>query len=121
MKKALLLIAHGSRRTQSNNEVAELADILRVIGQKEYAVVKHAFLELAEPSIEAAIDQCVDAGVNELVVFPYFLSAGRHVAEDVPEEIEQAETRHPDLTVRLLPHFGALEKMPQLILESASV
>lgn len=118
--KALLLIAHGSRRAQSNEEVAELADILRVTSQQDYALVKHAFLELAEPSIEAAIDQCVEAGVTELVVFPYFLSAGRHVAEDVPAEIEQAESRHPELSVRLLPHIGALEKMPQLILESAS-
>ena len=47
------------------------------------------FLELAEPSIPDGIQRCIDAGATEVVVVPYFLSAGRHVSEDIPAEVEK--------------------------------
>jgi len=28
----------------------------------------------------------VQQGASEVVIFPYFLAAGRHVEEDIPEE-----------------------------------
>ena len=116
---ALLLVAHGSRRAESNKEVAALADRLRQTAQKEYSLVAHAFLELAEPSIGDAIDTLAKAGVAEVVVSPYFLSAGRHVVEDVPNIIGEANRRHPDMSFVVLPHIGAVSRMPELILESA--
>ena len=50
-KKALLLVAHGSRRTASNLEVAQLAGQLQASLQADFMLVKSAFLELAEPTI----------------------------------------------------------------------
>ena len=47
----LLIIAHGSRREASNDEVRRLADRVRALCAPGIADVEVAFLELAEPSI----------------------------------------------------------------------
>ena len=52
MKTALLLIAHGSRNVEANDDLHALAKELRDTGQ--YAPVEAAFLEIAEPTIEMA-------------------------------------------------------------------
>ena len=36
-------------------------------------------MELAEPTIEQAVAQCVARGARRVVVAPYFLSRGRHI------------------------------------------
>ena len=53
--KALLLIAHGSRRQQSNDEVIELADKLKKNSVGQYDIIHAGFLELAETLIPDGI------------------------------------------------------------------
>ena len=95
--KALLLIAHGSRREASNQEIRDLAHRLEEVASERFDKVVPAFLEIAEPDIPDGVTHCVEAGATEVVAVPYFLSAGRHVAEDIPEELEKALRRHPGL------------------------
>ena len=82
--KSLILVAHGSRRAASNDEIRELTERLARQADGAFGRVSCAFLELAEPSIPDGIEQAVRAGAREVIVLPYFLSAGRHVAEDIP-------------------------------------
>ena len=60
--KALLLIAHGSRRQASNDEVVSLADAIAGEMNDEYPIVQAGFLEIVQPSITEAIDRCVQLG-----------------------------------------------------------
>ena len=46
--KALLLVAHGSRRKQSNDEVVLLAERLKTNCSEQYNIIHAGFLELAE-------------------------------------------------------------------------
>ena len=55
--QALMLIAHGSRRAASNDEVRDLAATLGRLAGREFDLVVPAFLELAEPGIVAGVDQ----------------------------------------------------------------
>ncbi|MDX1574337.1 MAG: CbiX/SirB N-terminal domain-containing protein [Methylophaga sp.] len=119
-KKALLLVAHGSRRAASNLEVARLAEQLQADLKTDYAIVKAAFLELAEPSIPDGIESCAKAGAESVVVLPYFLNTGRHVAEDIPAEIDKARQHLPSLSIRLQDHIGALPEMHNLLLKAAT-
>ena len=107
--KSLILVAHGSRRESSNEEVRELAARLALRTSDTFASVSAAFLELAEPSIEDGIVSSVDDGAREVVVLPYFLSAGRHVATDIPREVDRARAARPDADIRLVPYLGASE------------
>ncbi|MCC5857026.1 MAG: CbiX/SirB N-terminal domain-containing protein [Ectothiorhodospiraceae bacterium] len=115
----LLLIAHGSRRQASNEEVRQLAQRLADQAGNRYGGVRCAFLELAEPDIGQGVEQCIADGASEVLVLPYFLSAGRHVAEDIPRELAPKRARHPGIPIRLLDYAGASEQMPDLLLDLA--
>ncbi|AFJ02590.1 Sirohydrochlorin cobaltochelatase [Methylophaga frappieri] len=117
--KALLIVAHGSRRNQSNHEVMALAESLAAKCQHQYSLVMAAFLELAEPSIPTGIRVCAEQGAAEVVILPYFLNTGRHVAEDIPEQIDIGKQDLPNLTITLLPHIGALPEMQNLLIQAA--
>lgn len=117
--KSLLLVAHGSRRAASNDEIRELTRRLAERAGEAYDLVDCAFLELVEPSIGDGIQRCVDRGATEVVVVPYFLSAGRHVAEDIPAEVEVKQRQHPDVRIRIAPYLGQNERMAELLLSAA--
>ena len=52
-------------------------------------------------------------------MLPYFLSAGRHVATDVPDEVAVAQRRHPMVKMRVAPYFGSAHGISQLLLSLA--
>lgn len=116
--RVLLVLAHGSRRRQSNDEIRDLSTRLAASLGADYTQVRSAFLELAEPSIPAAIDAAVTAGADEVVLFPYFLSAGRHVFEDIPRLIAEARQRHPKARLELRPYLGELPGLMPLLVEN---
>ena len=117
---ALVLIAHGSRRQASNQEVLDLAMRLRQPAGDRYQLIKAGFLEIAEPSIPEAIETCIQSGATCIVVVPYFLAAGRHVAEDIPHIVKPVAEQHPQVTIRISEHIGMSDSMTRLILDSAS-
>lgn len=117
--KALLLIAHGSRRKASNQEVIELAVKLAALEGNKFDLVKTCFLELADPGIGLAVSECASLGVQHITAIPYFLSAGRHVAEDVPHELAEAARQHRGMNITVCSHIGAISMMPDLLLGAA--
>ena len=119
--KSLLVIAHGSRRAASNDEVRQLVERIADNQKSEFDEVSAAFLELASPSIPDGLEACIERGAKEVVVFPYFLAAGRHVVEDIPNEVAPVTTKYPDVTVRIAPHLGYSSALPSIILDTAAV
>lgn len=119
-KTALLVVAHGSRRESSNEEVRELAQRISQLQGCEFARVDAAFLELAKPSIPDGISCCIESGADRVLVMPYFLSRGRHVVEDVPGEVEKARARHPDAAIEICNYLGGSDSIPGLMLAMAS-
>lgn len=110
MSRALLVIAHGSRRDSANEEFRQqVAGIARLV---DHTPVQAAFLELAEPGIVDALHQLAAGGARQIDVFPLFLNAGRHVAKDVPAEVAEAQAALPEVDIRLLDYLG---KSPQLV------
>lgn len=118
--KALLLVAHGSRRKASNDEVTTLARALEAEVADDFDIVESAFLELTPPSIPDGIQCCINQGARSVVVVPYFLAAGTHVADDIPALVAAACERHPGVDITVTPHIGASPAMRQLIRACAS-
>lgn len=114
--KSLLLVAHGSRRESSNDEVRQLTARLGSQAGNRFQTVNCAFLELAKPSIPEGIEACIQAGAEEVIVLPYFLSAGRHVIEDIPREVAGKQKEHPRIPIRLAPYLGSAEGITELLL-----
>lgn len=117
--QALLIVAHGSRRPESNDEIRTLASKAAERAGETYGFVGSAFLELAEPSIPDGIQQCIDQGAVAVTIMPFFLSAGRHVVNDVPELVREKQQEHPHIQIRMAPYLGVSSLMPDLILQSA--
>ncbi len=114
--KALLIIAHGSRREESNEEVRQLASRIAKNSGKTFAVVTSCFLEISSPPVDSAIANLADNGITEILILPYFLAAGSHVSNDIPRIIDREKENFPTLQFETLPHLGALPGISTLIL-----
>jgi sirohydrochlorin ferrochelatase len=119
--KSLILIAHGSRRQQSNDEVRDLTEVLRRQAGQTFDRVDCAFLELAEPGIPEAIDAAVAAGSKVVYVLPYFLNSGRHVAEDIPGIVGEKRRQYPDIELIQTPILGSAPGIVDLLLNLIEV
>lgn len=110
---AVLLIAHGSRRAAANDDVRQIARDLSA--RDDYVAVQVAYLELASPSIPEAALECIRRGAQSVLLMPYFLSAGRHVVDDlVAFRAELAQT-HPGVEFHLCPPLGLHPLMVQIV------
>jgi len=114
MKRAVLLVDHGSRRPEANALLEALAQVLR--GRVD-RVVEVAHLEAAEPGITQGVDACVAAGAAEITVLPCFLAPGNHATEDVPRLAREAAARHRGVRVRVAEPIGTHPKVVEILLE----
>lgn len=118
--RTLILLAHGSRRHESNQEVITLTDEVRNKAKDIYESVEYAFLELAEPELLYAIENSVKQGATEITVLPYFLNSGNHVKQDIPAIIDTAMEKYPHCKFNVTVCIGMYEGMAELILNHAS-
>jgi sirohydrochlorin ferrochelatase len=118
--KAILLIDHGSVREEANTMLSAMAELVqRQVGSA--AAVRYAHMELAEPSIAQGFSDCVAAGADEVIAFPYMLSPGKHSTADIPRLVAQAAASHPGVRYRVTPAFGVHEKLGEIIAERAGL
>jgi sirohydrochlorin ferrochelatase len=117
MRKALQLIAHGSRQAEANADLSHIAKEFRRRG--DYAVVEPSFLELATPTIEEAGASCVAQGADRVVLLPYFLSAGIHVQRDLTSARSRLAARFPKVEFLLAEPLGRHPLLLEVILERA--
>jgi sirohydrochlorin ferrochelatase len=118
--KTVIVAAHGSRQKASAAEVAALAQKLdekvKTDGSHDIQQVVHAFLQFCDPSLETVIQGLADKGVDEMVIFPFFISAGSHVQTDIPQAVEKARQRYPAVGFHITRHLGILKDVEDLIL-----
>lgn len=114
--RCLLIVAHGSRMPETNDEIKLLTDGVRRRVGGRYDSVAYSFLEFAEPSFEDGFQACINAGADEIVVLPYLLSVGRHVKKDIPELVKCKKDEHPEVTFKVAPYVGSAEGMLDLLL-----
>ena len=114
MKRAILLVDHGSRRAEANAVLDQMAALVQQ--RRPDHLVRVAHLTQAQPSVADAIEACVAAGAREIVVHPYFLVPGRHGAGDVPALVAAAANRHPLVSIRVSPPLGAHAALVDAIL-----
>ena len=112
---ALLIVAHGSRKEASNLEVKLLTQKVQTFLEYRYDIVKTAFLEFAEPSIEESIVECINEGAMHIVILPYFLAYGNHVSKDIPDVVDMMREEYPDVIITIKEHLGSASGIPKLL------
>ena len=99
----LLLMAHGTPLPAANAPLYAIAD--KLVKNLALAGSCVGYLDCNAPTIPDAIDRLVASGASEILALPYFLHLGRHVAEDLPSLIADAQARHPRTAIRLASHL----------------
>lgn len=113
IETGIIIVDHGSRRTESNQMLHRAAD--RFAASSSYRIVEPAHMELAEPSIAEAVRRCVIRGAKRIIIFPYFLSPGRHWTEDIPALARAAVQEYPGLEWLVTAPFGLHPDMNSII------
>ena len=106
-KVGLIIVDHGSRKDEANRRVVNLAEKYVTFGS--FDIVEPAHMELAEPSIETAFENCVEKGANKIICHPFFLTKGRHVQEDIPFLLAKAASKYSNIEYVITEPTGNLE------------
>lgn len=84
----LVVVDHGSREEAANRAFETL--VATQLDDGTWRRVEPAHMEIATPDIPTAIGLCLQAGVEAIVVSPFFLLPGRHWQEDIPRMASDA-------------------------------
>ena len=109
----IIIVDHGSRRSESNEMLHSAAASFAL--QSQYGIVEPAHMELAEPTIAQAFGRCVERGAMQVIVFPYFLSPGRHWTEDIPALVAEAARPFSNVQWLVTAPFGLHPGMLNII------
>jgi sirohydrochlorin ferrochelatase len=120
MKTALIIVDHGSRRTQSNQMLEEVARLFGERFAQKYDIVEPAHMELAEPSIATAYATSAKKGATRIVVVPFFLGPGKHWTSDIPRLTAEAAVDFPGTKYHVTQTLGIDDLILDLLDKRAS-
>lgn len=116
MKKGFLIVAHGSRKGDANQQVTELVNGLSDYYQSN--MFETAFMELASPSLEDGIKALMNKKMDQLIAYPFFLFKGMHFTKDIPDIIQNILNKYsPKMTFKMLDPIGLHPKIFDLVQE----
>ncbi|HYE17483.1 MAG TPA: CbiX/SirB N-terminal domain-containing protein [Tepidisphaeraceae bacterium] len=120
MKTGIIIVDHGSRRTESNRMLEEVAALFGERFRQSFEVVEPAHMELCEPSIATAYARCVARGATNVVVCPFFLGPGKHWTTDIPRLTAEAAEAYPGTRYHVTMPLGIDELILELLNKRAS-
>ena len=101
----ILVVGHGSRRQEANDDVREATR--QIARRGPFACVEPAFLEIVSPTIEEGFATLLERGASHVIIHPYFLSPGRHTRGDIPFNVHAAASQHPGVTYQITEPLAA--------------
>lgn len=115
MRTGVILLFHGSRAGDAEAAARRLCD--DVGRQGGHGMIEPAYLQHARPGLVDAVDAIVRRGAGRVVIVPFFMLPGGHVAKDIPELIEKARKQHPGTEIIVTDHVGAHPMMAKIVEE----
>jgi sirohydrochlorin cobaltochelatase len=113
MAERFILFAHGSRDPNWRVRFERLAaDLAAGMGAGR---VRLAYMEFSGPTLEEVVGEAARDGVRRLVILPLFLASGGHVANDIPPQVAEACSLHPEIEIRVLPPVGEDPRFAALV------
>ncbi len=106
----ILLVGHGTR--DAAGQAGLLSTATELAGRVPHLAVEAGFLELAEPSITAALARLAARRVERIVVVPVLLFAAGHAKEDIPRAVADGAAIH---RIRVCGQTQPLEWHPALV------
>ncbi len=113
--EAILLLGHGSRLTEANKTLKQMAHMVKEMG--DIPIVEIGFLQFQKPDFFEALSVCISKGAKKIIIHPYLLYKGRHFDEDITEMICEAQKRYADIEFVLTQPLGVHENIAKVVLE----
>jgi sirohydrochlorin ferrochelatase len=114
MKTGILLFAHGSPVEEANRGVHDLAAKIEAAGP--YGYVRAVFLDSTQPDLDAGVRQAAKAGLERVIIIPFFLTVGMHLRRDLPKLVAAAQEKHPNIKITVGQSLEGHPLMPSMIL-----
>jgi len=105
MQEGVIILGHGSRREDANEEIREITAKL----EEKNPEVKYrvAFLEFGQPSLVDAIEGLINKEQAEkIIIMPMFLTVGKHIHSHIPGIIAKFRTIYPRIKFAVARHLG---------------
>ncbi|KAB2954185.1 hypothetical protein F9B85_00325 [Heliorestis acidaminivorans] len=116
MKSGVILLSHGSRSKEANENAIIVGEMVKKKYNIEPLLV--TFMELAEPSLEDGVRRLIEEEkVDHIKVVPLFLNNGIHLKRDVPRMLEELRTQYGHVTFNQGRPFGTDERLVDLVYE----
>lgn len=115
MQQGVILLGHGSRQPEANQEIFQITEQVKTMGGN--ALYETCFLQFGEPSLPTAIAEMVDAGVKRIIIVPVLLTVGTHIKIELPELIREQQGKYPGVTFVLAPHLGADYRIAEIVMD----
>ena len=113
--KAIILFGHGARDVRWREPFDRLAALWKA--QHPDSLVQLAFLEMMDPSLEAAVTSFVSAGASDILVVPVFFGQGGHLRNDFPVLLNSCQDKFPSVKLSATLAVGEDEAVLQAIVD----
>jgi sirohydrochlorin ferrochelatase/(2Fe-2S) ferredoxin len=117
-KLVFVVLGHGSRDSIANEDFERCVETWRA-RRDDGARVVHAYVELAKPTLEEALEATAQCA-SEVVVVPLSLFAAGHVKNDLPLVLSRARSRFPGVRFIAASPLGVHPELARLIIERAT-
>ncbi len=100
-----ILIAHGSKEEKWNNHLKKI--IVKLKQEVGKSTIKLAYLSPQKPNLMDITRKLNDNSM--LFVLPLFIGPGKHISNDIPNEIKVIKKKYKKVKIKLLPTIGENE------------
>jgi len=113
--EGMIMLAQGNVKASSNDHFIKLVHKIKK-KDKRFKSINAAFLDFSEPTIEDIVQKQIKKDITTIYVYPYFLSLGKDLSDDLPKMLKELSIKHKHITFHLLDHFGKSNKISDIIL-----
>lgn len=113
----IVLLGHGSRRTRTTD--VGLAEVVRRMQARVLPPtrVRLAGFEFTRPNLTEAVEGLACEGSRRIVVTPFFVFEGRHVLEEIPEELDRLRASWPHVELLYALTLGHDPRMVDVVID----
>ena len=114
-RTGIVVFGHGSSVASANDAVRAVA--ASAARQGGWPLYETAFLECA-PKLNAAVEKLAQAGADEVLVLPYFLTLGIHLQRDLPKIVADL-TEQFGIAIRVAPPLDGHPDLGRMLVDRA--
>lgn len=119
MKLGIVVLSHGSRACAGEPDQVVLQISAMIRERTGGVLVEAAVLNRLSglQTMDQAVEKLVSKGADRITVAPMVFSNGRHIRQDIPEEIAALRKQYPGVAIAVAGPIGADPRVADILME----